>query len=315
MQAEKITREIGTLINAHLTARDTGQPSSLYTLDNRVALADLLVEATGPAAPEPDCMPTDAALITKDGTQLEPGITLTLYRVDLPAGTTTPVNGLVAHDGFLVTAAHPLAQTAHKINGLYASHIKAWDAHKSYKASHVMPAPYQPGPLIIGKGRTATTADGVELNHGDMVVLRDANGGYYRGPVDANLGGILTTDKGMAYAISTLYFRMPPASVAAARPHHTRDMAALKTDKIYALWYCDGLTGEILRVNGRVTRDGKLAELAGMDAASMDVSGLYFWRVNCLKDQLAAQSPDVAATEYTDNAEMDTGNDDDEGQD
>lgn len=87
----------------------------------------------------------------------------------------------------------------------------------------------------------------------------------------------------------------------------TKDCAMLHTDKIYALWYCDSITQEILRVNGRVTPDGKLAELAGMDSASIDIGELYFWRVNLLKDELAAQSTSTAVeVEYSDNAEIDT---------
>lgn len=94
----------------------------------------------------------------------------------------------------------------------------------------------------------------------------------------------------------------------------TKDCAMLNTDKFYALWYCDGITGEILRVNGRVTWEGRLAEIADLDAATIDIGELYFWQVNCLKDQLAAQGDQSTSTvvevdsrhEYTDNAEIET---------
>lgn len=85
----------------------------------------------------------------------------------------------------------------------------------------------------------------------------------------------------------------------------TKDMALVQIDKIYALWYCDSITGEVLRINGRVTREGKLAEIGGMDAASINVDGLYLWRVNCLKDQLAAESTStVVEVDYETEAEL-----------
>lgn len=94
----------------------------------------------------------------------------------------------------------------------------------------------------------------------------------------------------------------------------TKDCCVVNTGKTYALWYCDGITGEIFRVNGRVTWEGRLTEIADLDAATIDISELYYWRVNCLKDQFAAYDSNLTAPiiavdprhEYTDNAEIET---------
>jgi hypothetical protein len=164
---------------------------------------------------------------------------------------------------------------------------------------------------------TFQTLDGVQVEVGSVVTL------YQHRPNKKTLchtgfvssdGHITDPQEGCYLSfdlVTTMYVTDPAADTTREiRPTssthwQTKDCAMLHTDKIYALWYCDSITQEILRVNGRVTFEGKLAELAGMDSASIDIGQLYFWRVNLLKDQLAAQSTSTAVeVEYSDNAEM-----------
>lgn len=89
----------------------------------------------------------------------------------------------------------------------------------------------------------------------------------------------------------------------------TKDAQVVKAGSIQTLWAVLTLTSEITRFTGRVDMKGNLFEIVGSEgediAPTFPINELYFWRVNLLKDELAAQSTSTAVeVEYTDNAEM-----------
>lgn len=78
---------------------------------------------------------------------------------------------------------------------------------------------------------------------------------------------------------------------------NTRDMATLKAGNMYTLWFCAFLTGEITRVTGRLQMDGNLVEYDDGDTpVGMPIKEMYNWRVNCLKDELAAATDETTST-------------------
>lgn len=91
---------------------------------------------------------------------------------------------------------------------------------------------------------------------------------------------------------------------------NTKDMQAVKVGSIQTLWMVFDMTGEITRFTGRIDMKGNLFEIVGAEGEEIvptfPINELYFWRVNLLKDELAAQSTSTAVeVEYSDNAEMD----------
>lgn len=148
----------------------------------------------------------------------------------------------------------------------------------------------------------STTADGIRLPYGIMACLWSEIGTPYSGTVDDILGGYLTTASGIAYAISTLYF---DKSNCKAQPTTstflTKDKATVKPGKFYSLWHVVPLTGEILKLNGRVSvHGGDLYDLTDSDEEQETIkyplTDLYFWRVNCLKDEFAAVSGNTSTS-------------------